>query len=136
MRSAWLRQRSPGAVLPPQAGLKLLAPAITAIIPVAGKSMEGPMALRKFIIERDIPKVGTFARDQLRSAAAKSNEVLRQLGPDIQWVDSYVADEKTFCVYLAKDEGIIRKHAEISGFPASKITEIRKMIDPTTERAD
>jgi len=103
---------------------------------VTGHSMEAAMALRRFIIERDIPKVGTFARDQLRGAAAKSNEVLRQLGPEIQWVDSYVADDKTFCVYLAKDEGIIRKHAEISGFPASKITEIRKMIDPTTERAD
>jgi hypothetical protein len=98
--------------------------------------MEGAMALRKFIIERDIPKVGTFARDQLRGAAAKSNEVLRQLGPDIQWVESYVADDKTFCVYLAKDDGVIRKHAEISGFPATKITEVRKMIDPTTERAD
>ena len=94
------------------------------------------MALRKFIIERDIPKVGTFEREQLRGAAAKSNEVLRQLGPDIQWVESYVADNKTFCVYLAKDEGIIRRHAEISGFPATKITAIGKMIDPTTERAD
>jgi hypothetical protein len=90
------------------------------------------MALRKFIIERDIPKVGTFERDQLRGAAAKSNEVLGQLGPDIQWLESYVAADKTFCVYLAKDESIIRKHAEISGFPATKITEIRKMIDPTT----
>jgi Protein of unknown function (DUF4242) len=90
------------------------------------------MALRKFIIERDIPKVGTFEREQLRGAAAKSNEVLHQLGPDIQWVESYVADNKTFCVYLAKDEAIIRKHAEISGFPATKITEVKKMIDPTT----
>jgi hypothetical protein len=88
--------------------------------------------MRKFIIERDIPKVGTFEREQLRGAAAKSNEVLRQLGPDIQWVESYVADDKTFCVYLAKDEAIIRRHAEISGFPATKITEVRKMIDPTT----
>jgi len=87
------------------------------------------MALRKFIIERDIPKVGTFEREQLRGAAAKSNGVLRQLGPDIQWLESYVADDKTFCVYLAKDEDIIRKHAEISGFPATKITEVRKMID-------
>jgi hypothetical protein len=93
------------------------------------------MALRKFIIERDIPKVGTFEREQLRAAAAKSNEVLRQLGPDIQWIESYVADDKTFCVYLAEDEGVIRKHAEISGFPATKITAIRTMIDPTTERA-
>jgi hypothetical protein len=68
----------------------------------------------------------------LRQAAAKSNEVLRQLGPDIQWVESYVADNKTFCVYLAKDETIIRKHAEITGFPATKVTEVKRMIDPTT----
>jgi hypothetical protein len=92
------------------------------------------MTLRRFIIERDIPKVGTLERDQLRGAAAKSNEVLRQLAPDIQWVESYVADDKTFCVYLAKDEHVIRRHAEISGFPATKITEVRKTIDPTTER--
>jgi hypothetical protein len=91
--------------------------------------------LRKFIIERDIPQVGTLERDQLREAAAKSNSVLKQLGPDIQWVESYVAENKTFCVYLAKDEAIIRKHAELSGFPATKVTEVRRMIDPTTERA-
>jgi hypothetical protein len=91
--------------------------------------------LRRFIIERDIPQVGTLERDQLREAAAKSNSVLKQLGPDIQWVESYVADNKTFCVYLAKDEAIIKKHAEISGFPATKVTEVRKMIDPTTEQA-
>jgi hypothetical protein len=90
------------------------------------------MTLRRFIIERDIPKVGSFEREQLRSAAAKSNEVLNQLGPNIQWVESYVADNKTFCVYLASNEAIIRKHAEISGFPATRITEVRKMIDPTT----
>jgi hypothetical protein len=90
------------------------------------------MALRRFVIERDIPQVGTFERDQLRQAAAKSNDVLRGLGPDIQWVESYVAADKTFCVYLASDEAIIRKHAEISGFPATKITEVTKMIDPTT----
>jgi hypothetical protein len=94
------------------------------------------MALRKFIIERDIPAVGSLDRDQLRGAAAKSNDALRQLGPDIQWVESYVAGDKTFCVYLAKDEALIHKHAEISGFPASKITEVRKMIDPTTEKTE
>ena len=93
------------------------------------------MALRRYMIERDIPKVGTFEREQLRQAAGKSNEVLRQLGPDIQWVESYVAGDKTFCVYLARDEAIIRKHAEISGFPATRITEISKTIDPTTEKA-
>lgn len=90
------------------------------------------MALRKYIIERDIPKVGTFEREQLKGAAQKSNEVLGKLGPEIQWVESYVAADKTFCVYLAVDEGIIRRHAEISGFPATKITAISKMIDPTT----
>ena len=92
--------------------------------------------MRMFIIERDIPKVGTFERGQLRDAAAKSNGVLAELAPDIQWQQSYVANNKTFCVYLAKDEEIIKKHAEISGFPATKITEIRKMIDPTTEKPD
>jgi hypothetical protein len=91
------------------------------------------MALRKFIIERDIPAVGSLEREQLRGAAAKSNETLRELGPDIQWLESFVAADKTFCVYLAKDEDIIREHAKISGFPATKITEIRKMIDPSTE---
>ena len=90
------------------------------------------MALRKFIIERDIPAVGSLERDQLRGAAAQSNGVLRKLGPDIQWVESYFAADKTFCVYLAKDEAMIRRHAEISGFPASKITRVKRMIDPTT----
>jgi hypothetical protein len=88
--------------------------------------------LRRYIIEREIPKVGTFEREQLRAAAAKSNDALRQLAPDIQWVESYVADNKTFCVYLARDEAVIRKHAEISGFPATKITEVKRIIDPTT----
>ncbi|HXC56448.1 MAG TPA: DUF4242 domain-containing protein [Rhizomicrobium sp.] len=92
------------------------------------------MALRKYIIERDIPAVGSFEREQLKGAAAKSNEALRAIGPDIQWQESFVAADKTFCVYLAKDEATIRKHAELSGFPATRITEVRKMIDPTTER--
>jgi hypothetical protein len=93
------------------------------------------MALRKFIIEREIPAVGSLEREQLRGAAAQSNKTLRELGPDIQWVESYVAADKTFCVYLAKDEDIIREHAKISGFPATKVTEVTKMIDPTTEKA-
>ena len=90
------------------------------------------MALRRFIIERAIPKVGTLEREQLRQAAAKSNEALKLLGPDIQWVESYVAEDRTFCVYLAANEAIIQKHAEISGFPATKITEVKRTIDPTT----
>jgi hypothetical protein len=89
--------------------------------------------MKKYMIEREIPKVGTLECGELRDAAAKSNDALRQLGPDIQWLESFVADDKTFCVYLAKDEAIIHKHAELSGFPASKVTEVGKMIDPTTE---
>ena len=88
--------------------------------------------MRKFIIERDMPAVGGLGRDELRGAAETSNGALGELGTDIQWVESFVAADKTFCVYLAKDEAIIHKHAEISGFPASKVTEIIGMIDPTT----
>jgi methionine synthase I (cobalamin-dependent) len=88
--------------------------------------------MKKYVIEREIPKVGSLEREQLREAANKSCEALRQLGADIQWLESFVAADKTFCVYLAKDEAIIQEHAKLSGFPASKITEISKMIDPTT----
>jgi Protein of unknown function (DUF4242) len=88
--------------------------------------------MKKFMIEREIPKVGTLEGEQLRQAAAKSNDVLRQLGPDIQWSESFVAADKMFCVYLATDEALIHRHAELSGFPASKVTEIRRAIDPTT----
>jgi hypothetical protein len=88
--------------------------------------------MRLFIIEREIPEVGTLEREQLRQAAQKSNDVLRQLGPDIQWVESYVADNKLFCIYRAADEALIRRHAELSGFPAHRITEIRRKVDPTT----
>ena len=93
------------------------------------------MTLRRFVIERDIPKVGSFEREQLRAAAQKSNEALTQLGPDIQWVESFVVADRTYCIYLAQDEAIIRRHAEISGFPATRVTEVRKMIDPTTASA-
>lgn len=90
--------------------------------------------MKKFVIEREIPQVGSLDEEQLRAATARSNQALNQLGPDIQWQESYVTGDKTFCIYLAKDEAIIRKHAELSGFPATKVTEVRKMIDPTTER--
>jgi hypothetical protein len=96
------------------------------------KKVKGRMAMKKYMIEREIPKVGTLGKEQLQQAAAKSNEALRQLGPNIQWLESYVADDKTFCVYMAKDEEVIRQHAELSGFPATKITELGKVIDPST----
>jgi hypothetical protein len=88
--------------------------------------------MKKYLIEREIPKVGSLEREQLREAAAKSNQVLRQLGPQIQWVESYVSADKLFCVYLAEDVSLIHQHAQISGFPATTVTEISKTIDPTT----
>ena len=89
--------------------------------------------MKKYMIEREIPKVGSLEREQLQEAAAKSNQVLRQLGPNIQWSESFLTADKMFCVYLAKEEALIRRHADLSGFPATKITEIGQMIDPTTE---
>jgi hypothetical protein len=91
--------------------------------------------MKKYIIERDLPKIGSADQATLRGAAAKSCDVLHKLGPDIQWIESYVAGDKTFCVYLAASEAIIKKHAELSGFPATKITEVKRMIDPTTSNA-
>jgi len=88
--------------------------------------------MKKYVIEREIPKVGTLEGEQLRQAAHKSNEVLRQLGPNIQWKESFVTADKMFCVYLATDEQIVRKHAELSGFPATRVTEVDRVIDPTT----
>ena len=88
--------------------------------------------MKKYVIEREIPAVGALEGEQLRQAAAKSNQVLERLGPDIQWLQSFIAADKMFCVYLADDEAVIRKHAALSGFPASKITEIGKVIDPAT----
>jgi hypothetical protein len=90
----------------------------------------------KYVIERNIPGAGKMSDADLKAVSEKSCGVLRKLGSEIQWLQSYVTDDKIFCVYLASNEGMIRRHADMSGFPASKITEVRKMIDPTTERAD
>jgi Nickel responsive protein SCO4226-like len=88
--------------------------------------------MKKFVIEREIPKVGNLAGTELRDAAKKSNHVLEQLGPEIQWQESFITADKMFCVYLAADESLIRKHAELSGFPATTIREVGNIIDPTT----
>ena len=88
--------------------------------------------MKRYVIERDIPGAGTLEREQLRQAAAKSNSVLKDLGTDIQWEHSYVTGNKLFCIYLSKSEELIQQHAKISGFPATKVTEVSKVIDPTT----
>jgi hypothetical protein len=88
--------------------------------------------MKRYVIEREIPGVGGLTAEQRQGAAAKSNDALAQLAPKVQWVQSFVAEDKTFCVYLAENEAAIRDHARISGFPANKITEIICVIDPTT----
>lgn len=88
--------------------------------------------LKRYLIERDIPGVGGMPITELCGAARTSNRALERLGPAIQWNHSYVAGNKTFCIYLAESEEVIRRHAELSGFPANRITEIPQIIDPTT----
>jgi len=88
--------------------------------------------MQRFVIERDIPSVGSFDRGQLRDASKTSNAALSKLAPRVQWEHSYVANNKTFCIYLADDEAAIHEHAKLSGFPASRITPISSIIDPTT----
>jgi hypothetical protein len=89
----------------------------------------------RFVIERDIPAIGSAEREALRDAAHRSNVVLAEMKAkkkNIQWEHSYVAGDKTYCIYLADDEALIQEHAQRSGFPATQITQVRKMIDPIT----
>lgn len=91
--------------------------------------------MHRFLIERDIPEAGSMEREDLRAASAKSNEVLAEMRAErknILWEQSYVAEDKIVCVYIADDESLIREHAERSGFPATIVTPLRKRIDPTT----
>lgn len=86
----------------------------------------------KYIIERELPGAGNLPDAQVKGISGKSCEVLRELGPGIQWVQSYVTADKIYCEYIAESEDIIRKHAEMGGFPANTISEVKRIIDPTT----
>jgi hypothetical protein len=86
----------------------------------------------KYIIEREIPGLGNLSDAELQSISRKSVDVLCSLGPDIQWLHSYVTGDKLYCVYIAPSEDLIRKHAERGGFPANRISAVRRLIDPTT----
>jgi hypothetical protein len=86
----------------------------------------------KFIIERDIPGVGKLSQQELQAISEKSCSVLRRMGTEIQWIQSYVTDDKVYCVYLAQNETAIHKHAEEGGFPATRVSRVRTVIDPTT----
>lgn len=86
----------------------------------------------QFVIEREMPGVGSLGPDALKGASQTSCSVLRELGPEIQWVHSYVTDDKIYCIYRAPSEALIREHAERGGFPANSIQQVRTTIDPTT----
>jgi hypothetical protein len=86
----------------------------------------------KFVIEREVPNAGRLTPAELTGLSQKSCDVLRKLGPEIQWVHSYVTEEKLYCVYVSPDKEMIRKHAEMGGFPANRISRISATIDPTT----
>jgi hypothetical protein len=86
----------------------------------------------KFVIEREIPGAGSLSQPQLQAIAQTSCDVLQKMGPQIQWVESYVTGDKVYCVYIAPNEEMIREHASQGGFPANRISEIKSVIDPTT----
>jgi len=86
----------------------------------------------KFVIERDLPGIGSLSAEQLQQISSKSCGVLGSLGPQIQWVHSYVTDDKLYCVYIAPDEDLVRQHAQQGGFPANRVSQVRATIDPTT----
>jgi len=86
----------------------------------------------KYIIEREIPGAGSLTTQDLQGISQKSCGILNDMGPKIQWIESYVTDDKIYCVYIAPDEATVRAHAEQGGFPANRISQIKTMIDPTT----
>jgi len=86
----------------------------------------------KYVIEREIPGAGKMSPEQLRGISEKSCGVLKNLGPQIQWLHSYVTDDKIYCVYIAPNAEMVREHAKQGGFPANKVSEVRSVIDPTT----
>ncbi len=88
--------------------------------------------MHKFVIERELPGAGSLSADTLQGISQKSCGVLKELGPQIQWVESFVTDDKIYCVYLAPNEELIREHAKRGGFPANRISQVRTIIDPTT----
>ncbi|WP_207886502.1 DUF4242 domain-containing protein [Pseudomonas sp. 30_B] len=86
----------------------------------------------KFVIEREIPGAGALSERDFKAIAQKSCKVLNQLGPQIQWLHSYVVDDRIYCVYIAPDEATVREHASLGGFPANRISQVVNIIDPTT----
>lgn len=90
----------------------------------------------KYVIERDIPDAGQLKAEELQAISQKSCSVLHKLGTQVQWVHSYVTDDKIYCVYIAPSEALIKQHAQLGGFPANRISQIRETIDPTTSEGN
>jgi hypothetical protein len=86
----------------------------------------------KFVIERNIPGAGKLTPEQFNAISQKSCSVVREIGPQVQWVESFVTDDKIYCIYIAADEATVREHAKLGGFPADSVQVVRRMIDPTT----
>ncbi len=86
----------------------------------------------KFVIERNIPGAGKLTPEQLQGISQKSCSVIREIGPQVQWLESFVTDDKIYCIYIAADEATVREHARLGGFPADSVQAVRRMIDPTT----
>lgn len=127
-----------------KSGYKLVAAAaLAALLTVGGSAsafaQEAAQSAPKkkevmhtYVIERNIPGAGSFSKEKLREISQKSNGVLKEMGPDIKWVDSYVTGDKVYCIYRAKNEDLIREHAKRGGFPADRISEVDTMISPAT----
>jgi hypothetical protein len=86
----------------------------------------------KYVIEREIPDAGRLTDEQILGISQKSCSVLKNLGPEIQWIESYVTDDKIYCVYIAPNEAMVREHAKQGGFPANRVSEVKRIIDPTS----
>ena len=112
--------------------LAVLAGGVHAQSTTPGASTELAPAPQRYLVEREIPGAGRMPLEEFQQGAAKSNATLRLMGPDIQWIQSYVAGDKVYCIYQAPSEAMIREHAARAGFPANRITPIARVIDPTT----
>ena len=125
-------------------GYKLVAAvAVAALLTVGGSASafaqdpaqsapKKKVVMHTYVIERNIPGAGSFSKEKLKEISQKSNGVLKDMGPDIKWVDSYVTGDKVYCIYRAKNEDLIREHAKRGGFPADKISEVDSIISPAT----
>jgi hypothetical protein len=124
--------RFPAAGLAQLVEQRFCKPKVAGSNPASGTAQLLETTMPQYVIEREMPGVGQLGPSDLKSASQTSCSVLRDLGPQIQWVHSYVTDNKIYCVYRAPNEDVIREHARLGGFPANRISQVRSMIDPTT----